>query len=79
MTTAIIQLDGFGSVNAHHVKRIRLSLGPLRRVSVRDEQLEQAIREALVSEYRCGDIDDFGKGMLYTHMRSKYHFVGRYV
>ena len=76
-TITILEIDGFAP-GKKTLAKLRRSTGLYKRVpSDKIEEVEQAMREALKNEMETGHIEDFGRGHLYTWMRSRYNLIGR--
>jgi len=78
-TVDVLRLDGFG-VSVRRVRSIRKEMGlkkcvPRELHALTDDLTREVLREELDSNRIAG----YGRGNLYTYMRSKYNLVGRYL
>lgn len=78
-TIDILTRDGF-ILSPSALIRIRRDMG-LRKSTraTNSEEMDQQLRELLRSELDTNNISGYGKGNLYTYMRSKYNVVRRCV
>jgi len=73
----ILQAEGLG-IGQKKLGKIRRSMGLHKQLPAADIAVkEQEYTEALSYELGRGSIEDFGRGMLYTFMRSKYTIIGQ--
>ena len=76
-TVRILEAEGF-VIGIRRVARLRKEMGLMKRLEGNNAiAMEAAATEALQNELDSGHVEDFGRGHLYTYMRSKYQIVGR--
>ena len=76
---SILRRDGF-DISKRTLQRRRLELGLYKRLDIaKAQQLEEMLGLVLQDAYSKGHIEDWGRGHLYTYLRSQYNVVGRYV
>lgn len=76
-TVSILQHEGF-DISKRTLQRRRLEMGLYKRLdAAKSQQLEEVLGIVLQEEYNKGHIEDWGRGHLYTYLRSQYNVVGR--
>ena len=74
-----LRQEGF-TVQPRALKRIRLKMGLVRRLSTRDrEEADRRLLAIVKAELEKGRIEGFGRNHLYYHFRSQQHIISRFV